>query len=167
MQRKGNILMKLQNAKMRNGFSMITAIFVILIMASVGAFVMNLSGKIVKSTTTQYQHEQAILYAKSYTEYAVMAITGNNRSNDCLEDITNTIEGNFNQGSGYRVRAHISYITTTSVDTSQCSASRVLSTTVQTASIPITAIIDVYIDYKDPDNTNITHTVHRRTVQRI
>ncbi len=69
MQRKGDILMK--NKPMRKAFSMITAIFVIVIMATIAAFVMNLSGKIVKSTTAQYRDAQASLYAKSYTEFVL------------------------------------------------------------------------------------------------
>jgi peptidyl-tRNA hydrolase len=51
----------------RKAFSMITAIFVILMMATVGGFIMNLSGKMVQETASQYRKEQAILYAKSYT----------------------------------------------------------------------------------------------------
>jgi len=145
---------------MRNGFSMVTAVFIIVIMATVGIFVMNLSGKIVKSTTTQYQHEQAELYAKSYTEYAILAVTGNDRSVGCVETIDETF-GN------YRVRTHIAYIVNgTEVNTTKCSNTRVLSTGVTTQNTPLTLIIDAYVYYKDLDSGQY-HTVHRRTVQKI
>ena len=49
---------------MRKAFSLITAIFVIVLMATVAAFIMNLSGKMVKGTTVQFQREQAVLLAK-------------------------------------------------------------------------------------------------------
>jgi len=147
--------------RMRNGFSMVTAVFIIVIMATVGIFVMNLSGKIVKSTTTQYQHEQAELYAKSYTEYAILAVTGNDRSSDCLQTISTTID------NYYRVRTHISYIVNgTEVNTNKCDGVRVLSNTVTRPDTPLTIIVDAYVDYKDPD-TGKYHTVHRRTVQKI
>ena len=68
----------------RKAFSMITAIVVIVLMASVAVFIMNLSGKMVKETTTQYQREQAILLSKSYTEYAVMAVTANEHNTSKL-----------------------------------------------------------------------------------
>jgi len=154
--------------QMRNAFSMITAIFVILLMATVAIFVTNLSGKIVKTTTTQYQHEQALLYAKSYTEYAILAVTGNDRSIACLEDIGGTI-GSPTSGNGYRIRTHIAYIANgNEVDLSQCDGIRVLSSTVTTNSTPLSILIDTYVDYKDPDNTNGPWmTVHRRTIQKI
>lgn len=144
---------------MRNGFSMLTAIFVIIIMATVAAFVTNLSGKIVKSTTVQYQHEQAELYAKSYTEFAVMAVTGNDRSTNCLSTVTGTI-GN------YTIRTHIAYIGPASV-IGNCANTRKLSTHVTTSKTPLTVIIDAYVDYQDLDNDNQTYTVHRRTIQKI
>jgi len=152
----------------RKAFSMLTALIVIVLMATVAAFVMNLSGKIVKSTTTQYQHEQAELYAKSYTEYAILAVTGNDRSVDCLENINGTI-GSPTTGNGYRVRTHIAYIANGSeVDLSQCSGTRILSNSVSTSDTPLTIIIDAYVDYKDPDNTSGPWlTVHRRSVQKI
>jgi len=153
---------------LRKAFSMLTALIIIVLMATVTVFVMNLSGKIVKSTTSQYQHEQAELYAKSYTEYAILAVTGNNRSNNCLEDIGGII-GSPASGNGYRVRTHIAYIVNgAEVDVSKCHSTRILSNSVSTASTPLTIMIDAYVDYKDPDNTSGPWmTVHRRTVQKI
>lgn len=152
---------------MREAFSMITAIFVMVIMASVGALVMSTSGKIVKTTTAQYQHEQAILYAKSYTEFAIMAVTAHDRntSANCVETINGSI-GDPASGNGYRVRTHIAYIGPAS-QIGTCSATRRLSTNVNGANTPLTIIIDAYVDYKDPDNTTQWRTVHRRTVQKI
>ena len=154
--------------KRRKAFSMLTSIVVIVLMATVAMFVMNLTGKIVKSTVIQYQHEQAELYAKSYTEYAILAVTGNNRAIDCVEDIDGTI-GSPTTGNGYRIRTRIAYIVNgTIVDTSKCSSTRVLSTAVTTTDTPLTIIVDAYVDYKDPDNTGGPWlTVHRRTIQKI
>lgn len=158
-------------SSMRKAFSMITAIFVIVIMATVGALVMSTSGKIVKNTTAQYQHEQALLYTKSYTEYTIMAVTGNDRSATCLQTITGTIGDDPNSGNGYRVRTHIAYIadgnSTGRSDVSKCDGVRILSNSVSTTSTPLTIIIDAYVDYRDPDNTAQWRTVHRRTVQKI
>ena len=152
---------------LRKAFSMLTALVVIVLMATVAMFVMNLSGKIVKSTTSQYQHEQAELYAKSYTEYAILAVTGNNRSSDCIEDIGGTI-GSPSSGNGYRIRTHIAYITDSTVDLSKCSSTRILNNTVSTPETPLTIVIDAYVDYKDPDNTSGPWlTVHRRSIQKI
>lgn len=159
----------MKTVQLRNAFSMVTAIFIIVIMATVAAFVMNLGGKIVKSTTMQYQHEQAELYAKSYTEFAVLAVTGNNRTaGNCLKRIQGSI-GTPSNGQGYRIRTLISYIGPAAI-IGTCPATRQLSTAVTTVKTPLTVIIDVYVDYKDPDNTGAGtpwFTVHRRTVQKI
>lgn len=153
----------------RKAFSMVTSLVVIVLMATVAVFVINLGGKIVKSSVNQYQHEQALLYAKSYTEYAIMAVTGNDRSTNCLETITGTIGTDPSSGNGYNIRTHIAYIANgTQVDTTQCSGVRVLSSGVTTVTTPLTIVIDAYVDYKDPDNsTGPWMTVHRRTVQKI
>jgi len=151
---------------MRNGFSMITAIFVMLAMSTVAAFVMNLSGKIVKTTTAQFQHEQAILYAKSYTEFAIMAVTAHDRALNCVSGIVGEI-GDTTNGSGYLITAGIAYIgSLAQID--MCQDEKKLSTTVTDPATPLTVIIDVYVDYKDPDNTDGPWlTVHRRTIQKI
>jgi len=151
------------NSSMRKAFSMITAIFVILIMATVSMLVMNTSGKIVKTTTAQYQHAQAGLYAKSYTEYAVMAVTAHDRGINCLEDITGTI-GNPNIGNGYKIATHIQYIVS---DGNKGTCPRLNANNIITAATPLTLIIDAYVQYKDPDNSAQWLSVHRRTVQKI
>lgn len=151
---------------MRSAFSMITAIFVIVIMAAIGAFVMSLSSKGVKATTAQYQRAQAMLYAKSYTEFAILAVTAHDRTTNCIQTIIGAI-GSPTSGNGYRIRTHIAYIGPVS-EIGTCPATRQLSTNVTTASTPLTIIIDAYVDYKDPDNTaGPWLTVHRRSVQKI
>ena len=151
--------MKRQNQ--REAFSMFTAIVVIILMASVSMLVMNMSGKLVKETTAQYQREQALLLANSYTEYAVMAITANDRStDDCLSTINGTVDG-------YSARIHIAYIGTSAI-MGTCESTRKLSESVTTTTTPLTVIIDAYIDYDDLDNPNgPSITYHRRTVQKI
>lgn len=153
---------------------MITAIFVIVIMASVGAFVMNLSGKMVKETTTQYRHEQAILYAKSYTEFALMAAT----HQACAKKISANIDGNDNEvlsGQGYRVEAYIHYIG----DNTGCiwGTQEIGGDILHPNSVGGTILIDTYVHYRDPEDPRSTSsnawsvfpgtTYHRRTLQRL
>ena len=155
----------MKKVRLRNAFSMLTAIFVIVIMATVSVLVMSLSGKIVKTTTAQFQHEQAILYVNSYTEYAILAVTGHSRVANCIDTISGNI-GTPSTGQGYRISTHISYIGP-ATEVGNCAV--VLNTiNVLTPTTPLTVIIDVYADYKDPDNTSGAYlTVHRRTVQKI
>ena len=155
---------------MRPAFSMITAIFVIMVMASIGAFVMDLTGKMVQETTTQYRKEQAILYAKSYTEYAIMAATARN----CIQKITADVGGDADDvkhGQGYRVEVRVRYLGANSTCPNQFG----------TLNIPApdsVILIDTFVRYRNPespqaingeewDATNPGITYHRRTLQLL
>jgi type II secretory pathway pseudopilin PulG len=158
----------MQIKNQREAFSMLTAIIIIVLMASVSLFVMNLSAKMTRETTAQYQREQAMLYAKSYTEYAIMAVTGNNRAVNCLSDINATL-GDPNNG-GYRIEVHLAYIGN-NAEIGGCTADRQLYTTVVTPGSPLNIIVDTYVRYKEPDHPNPANTpfitYHKRTLQKI
>jgi len=161
---------------MRYGFSMITAIFVILLLSSVGAFIVNISGKTVKSTTFQYRKEQSALLAKSYTELAIMGVTANDATVDnCLEEITGTVGGDPKNGEGYEVKVDISYIGDNTK--LKCTPKHTLSTSQDILrDQQLYIIVDVYVKYIDFDIVSMTEdvkndtpriTYHRRTIQRI
>ena len=165
---------------MRKAFSMITAIFVIVILATVSMLVLNLSATTTNNTTTQYRHEQAALYAKSYTELAIMSVLDYDRTTNCVDTISGTI-GNYANGSGYQVTTNISYIGNGSVVNTLPPCANVLNTDViATTSVPLgntpAIIVDVYVRYKDPEHiaTSTANaaiapdiTYHRRTLQKI
>lgn len=147
---------------MKNAFSMLTAIIVIVLMATVAVFILNLSGKMVKETTAQFQREQSVLLAKSYTEYAIMAVTANeHNSSNCLNSITGTY-------GTYNIQADISYIG----NNLDASCLRKLNTNpINTLKSPLNIIVDVFVKYKDLDHPagasapDITY--HRRSLQKI
>ncbi len=153
---------------MRKAFSMITAIFVIVIMSAVAALVLSLSGKMVKATTIQYRTEQAALLARSYAELAVQAVIMHDRNttSNCVEDI-NTSVNNLVAGSGatsatplngggYGIGIQIHYLG----NNLPCSSSRILNstpittdynTTMGAADALAAILVDVYVRYKDPE----------------
>lgn len=156
----------------REAFSMLTAIFVIVIMASVGAFIMNLSGKMVQETTQQYRKEQAILYAKSYTEYAIMAAT----AQTCIRNITSDIDGipaQVLQGQGYHIEVKVQYLGNNSACINKIGATNIA----RLESVDNIILIDTYVHYRNPEHPNAINSVpwgtdpgityHRRTLQRL
>ncbi|MEA2048530.1 MAG: type II secretion system protein [Campylobacterota bacterium] len=155
--------------KQREAFSMITAIFLIVIMASITGLVMSTAGKIVQETTSQYQKEQAVLWAKSYTEYAVMSVMSNDRNGtgNCIETITGDIDDPEN-GQGYRIDTRISFIGNVE-QVNSCT--NVLSNAVVTTQSPLNILVDVYVSYRDfndPDVSTAPWIVyHRRSLQKI
>ena len=163
--------------KQRKAFSMVTAIFIMVLMSAVAAMVMGTSGKIIKATTAQFQREQSMLLAKSYTEYAIMAVMSNDRAGtgQCINDIkSNGIFNPINNG-GYNARVEIAYISNGSAaaptgdgvdDVNGCI--RVLSDAATTPESSLNIMVDVYITYQDLDNiNNQTLTYHRRSLQKI
>ena len=152
---------------MRKAFSMITAIIVVVLMATVAGFILNLSGKMVKGTTAQFQREQSMLLAKSYTEYAIMAVTANEQNlTTCLNDIS----GNDGGSNGYSIDVKISYIGNglSPAKGGLHANCRTLSNIPGSAKSPLTIIIDAFVRYPDPDNPNdINITYHRRSLQKI
>jgi type II secretory pathway pseudopilin PulG len=159
----------MKKLKMRRAFSMLIAITAIVLVAFLSSIVLGLSGKMIKETTNQFQHEQAQLYAKSYTEYAIMALTANDRTSTCMENIDSTI-GDPDNGNGYRVKVRVAFIGNGNGkgDISNCSSERQLDNSVTTPKSPLSTIIDVYVEYKDPDNTSgAWFSYHRRTLQKI
>ena len=154
---------------MRPAFSMITAIIVMVVMAAIGAFIMNLSGKMVQETTAQYRKEQSILYAKSYTEYAIMAAT----AKKCIRKITSDVDGTQTQtkaGQGYHVEVNVQYLGSNSTCSNKLGATPIpFRDTV--------LVVDTYVYYRDPDSaaaingsawsSDPGYTYHRRTLQHI
>ena len=155
--------------KQRKAFSMLTAIFIIVLMSSVAALVMSTAGKIVKETTTQYQKEQAVLLAKSYTELAIMSVSANaDRSTaNCLETVKGDYAGGSTADGGYSVTSEISYIFDSTVVQS-CNTAHVLTAAGNSDKNATNIIVDVYVRYRDLDNIdNQIISYHRRTLQKI
>ncbi len=150
---------------MRKAFSMLTAIVVIVLMAGITALVMSLSGKIVSETTSQYRKEQAMLLAKSYTEYAILAIQGHDmQTNECLRTITGIINatqfdtangGGANNGEGYRITVSLRYAGLPTTIT--CPNARRLDLNAnRSTSTDVAVMVDVNVRYRDLDTVGNT-----------
>ncbi len=176
----------------RSGFSMITAIFIIVLMSGVAALIFNLTGRTLKETTSQYRKEQAILLARSYTEFAIMAASArdvNTTGTSCLEDISANIgtDDDINKGEGYKIQTNLYYIGDgyryTTDANSNCSNTRILyrENLYKDENSTLNIIVDVYVKYRDmelveafiingntPTATNLPWvTYHKRTLQKI
>ena len=146
---------------MRKAFSLLTAIVMIVLMSAVAALVFNISGKTTKETSTQYRKEQAILLAKSYTEYAILAIQGHNIANNgCLQTITaqvnTTTLGGANaagaiNGEGYLITVRIQYLDVNNINNipGGCPAALVDDIVAGLFNNNPTVLIDVNVRYRD------------------
>jgi len=175
-------MIKVQHKK---AFSMVTAIFTMVIMASVTSLIMNITGKTIHETSAQYQKEQAALLARSYTELAILYAIHKDRTTGCI----NTINAKFGESiagdydAQYEITLKIQYAgNQTNVPPANCS--EIIGTDGNWADsgnngfdATVSLLVDVYVRYKDinhPLNNNgntpnddVVKTFHRRTLQRI
>ena len=145
---------------MRRGFGLITAIVIMITVATLMTLMIGLSSTSVKVTLDLYLKEQAELLSRSATEYALLAISGHDNSVNCIQNIniaypqTNpTHEANVTiwyLGSGL-----------------PASCNNVLSNSIDTNESNLTVIIDTVVSVNQA-NSGVTEPirVHRRTIQK-
>lgn len=72
---------------MKKGFSLILAIFFILLVASIGTLSMSISSSSAKTSINLFIHEQAKLLADGAAEYAIMKVQQNDFAATCVDEI--------------------------------------------------------------------------------
>ena len=162
----------MNNIATKKAFSMVTAVFVIVIMASVTALIMNVTGKTIKETTQQYQKEQAALLARSYTEQALLYALHYDRTGNgsCINEVNATFGDNVNS-QVYTIQTTMQYasnITQTPAACDTLNATPWVDSATTGFNSTVSVIVDVYVsytDFDDPTNRNITF--HKRTLQKL
>ena len=158
----------------KKGFSLLVAIFTIILLSLVASYIFYTSSSIAKESGIQYQQEQARILARSYTEYAVLAISGNdrNKTKKCIDEVTADIGDPIN-GKGYRIKVNITYIGNNKY-INKCLHNA--STLNDTDEDTISAILDVYVMYKETTHPSLNtsyskyipwQVYHRRSIQKI
>jgi len=155
--------------KTKKAFSLVTAIIVIVIMATVTTLIMNVNGKTVKETTQQYQKEQAALLARSYTEQAIFYALHYDRATNgnCINQINATFGPTQNL---YTIQTNIQYASNeTQLNDTGCNhIVRWDDNGTHGFNSSVSLIVDVYVKYKDFDDPmNRDITFHRRTLQKL
>jgi len=153
---------------------MVTAIFVMVFMASLTSMIMGVTGKTLKATTNQYQKEQAQILTRSYTELALLYALNYDRNqagNSCLK----TINATFGEAQNlYTIRVELRYIANNDITLFPNGCTRNISPAWNVPSPALnidqsmSVIIDTYISYKDFDDpSNRDITFHRKTLQKL
>ncbi len=146
---------------MRRGFGLITAIIILVAVAVLMTLMMSLSSASLKSTTDVYLKEQAELLARSAVEYTLLAISGHDNNNSCIENINITYPDSTTPTHEANVSIYYFF------DGAPAGCSHVLDGTIVTKESNMTALIDVTVRV-DMNNTGITDpiVIHRRTIQK-
>ncbi|BDY13501.1 type IV pilus modification PilV family protein [Hydrogenimonas cancrithermarum] len=143
---------------MRRGFTLLSAIFLMLLVATLMVLAFSLSSQTKRQTGDIYMQEQAQLLARSATEFALLAISGHDNRIDCIE----RINLRYPQGAPiYDINMSLHYIG----NGLPCNPSHLLANDIATAESNGTVLIDTFVSYTDPEN-NETIRFHRRTIQK-
>ncbi len=157
---------------MKKGFSLLVAIFTIILLSFVASYIFYASSTVTKVGNLQYQQEQAALLARSYTEYAILAVQGHNRdtSGNCINKIEANVIGNDpDNGKGFKVEVDIYYIGNNKY-VQNCN-NVLASLNDNSSEDTLDIIVDVYVKYKNilhPNKANAPWiTYHKRSLQQI
>jgi len=151
MQRKKHILKRAKNA-----FAMISAIIVIVIIATIMGLSLRLTTQTTKKTTDLYIHEQAILLAHSATEYALLRIS---QAPPCSIANINFIQDNY-----YDINISLRYIYTSDVI---CTNGANIYTIVTTPEQNGSVLMDVSVSVNDPSIDSEQIRFFKRTMQKL
>ncbi len=146
---------------MRKGFSLITAIIIMMAVSLLMTMMISLSSSTVKSTTDMYLKEQAAMLARSATEYALLAISGHDNTQNCIQNINMTYPNA--TSPTHEMNVSIIYM---GRGIPNCN-NNLLDDNISTSDSNLTAIIDVIVSVRK-DQTGITEPIriHRRTIQK-
>jgi type II secretory pathway pseudopilin PulG len=153
MQREGDLLMK-------KGFTLITAIVFIVLIATISALALSFSTFSVKQTSDLYLREQAELLLQSSTEFALLAISGHdiNTTNGCLKAIHAQYPNPL-----FDIDITINYLGN-GLNTASGGNCNILSDNVATPESNVTVIIDTIVTDHNVSTEPIR--LHRRTIQK-
>ncbi|MDD3324958.1 MAG: type II secretion system protein [Sulfurospirillaceae bacterium] len=145
---------------MRKGFSLITAMVFLILVATISALSIALSSQTAKQTGDIFLKSQAELLAKSATEYALLASSGHevNATTGCL----NSINLYYPELANWTHEANISIMYIGSGLPAGCVQ---LGGDIATADSNRTVIIDTLVS-TNPAISNEPIRLHRRTIQK-
>ncbi len=141
----------------RKGIAMIMAIFVLVVLATIMAFTIQMTTKTAKRAADIYVENQAILFAKNAAEYAVYKISTNKNCN--LTSFNTTLR------TYYQVNVDISYIL--SDPNAACPTSTIALTSVGGANAYAYARIDVTVTVDNDSVATEPVRIFRRYVEDI
>lgn len=145
---------------MRRGFGLITAIVIMITVATLMTLMIGLSSTSAKVTLDLYLKEQAELLSRSVTEYALLAISGHPNGTDCIENINIRYP---ESAPTHEANVTLWYIGNGIPTT----CAHILANDINTSESNLTVVIDAVVSVNQA-NTGITEPIriHRRTIQK-
>lgn len=140
---------------MRKGFSLLTAIVFLVLVATISMLALTLSTQSAKQTTDIFLKNQAELLLRSGTEFAMLALSDHNYSLSCLETI------NIEHNDMFDINVSIMYIGSGL----PCNTTAILANNIATDESNRTVIIDTIVTTRAGITTEPIR-MHRRSIQK-
>jgi len=140
---------------MRKGFTLLAAIFFLIVAASIGTLALSIASTSARQSSEVYLREQAQLVAQAAAEYAMFEIFRTNFEDKCLKEVN----GVFNNIFDFNVK--ITYFG----DIGICTPPTIMPGTEGVASTG-NMIFDVFVTSKDKKIPNPIN-FHKRTLQKL
>jgi len=155
--------MQRKNSLLKPGFALISAIIVMLVVASITTFTLMQTSQGAKRTTDIYLYEQAELHTKSIIEYALFVIARDGCQNNL----------NFTVDSIYNVNVDMRYVyTNNTTNTAGTACAEYIGTSTPTGYIQTddqngSVLMDITISVAPADTGSDTLRYFRRTIQKL
>ncbi|WP_107850109.1 type II secretion system protein [Campylobacter concisus] len=149
---------------MRRGFTLIAAIFFVVIASSICMLALSIASTSVKQNSEIYLREQSELVARAATEYAMLAIISNDFSTTCLGNQSenasedNPISGEF--GDLFTFKVYVKYFG------DMGNACKNKDAVIVKGTNQGTIMLDVFVSSKPGKSSNPIN-FHKRTLQKL
>ena len=146
---------------MRRGFTLIAAIFFVVIASSICMLALSIATTSVRQNSEIYLREQSELVARAATEYAVLAVLSNDfykAGAVCIGDKNNPIKGEF--GELFTFEVFVKYFG------DMGEACKDKEAVIVKGPNQGTVLLDVYVSSKGEKATNPIN-FHKRTLQKL
>ena len=149
---------------MRRGFTLIAAIFFVVIASSICMLALSIASTSVKQNSEIYLREQSELVARAATEYAILAIISNDFSTTCLGNQSentsedNPITGEF--GNLFTFKVYVKYFG------DMGDACKNKDAVIVKGANQGTIMLDVFVSSK-PGKASNPINFHKRTLQKL
>ncbi|WP_148803421.1 type II secretion system protein [Campylobacter concisus] len=143
---------------MRRGFTLIAAIFFVVIASSICMLALSIASTSVKQNSEIYLREQSELVARAATEYAMLAIISNDFSATCIGNNDQAITGEF--GDLFTFKVYVKYFG------DMGDACKNKDAVIVKGANQGTIMLDVFVSSK-PGKASNPINFHKRTLQKL
>lgn len=164
MQRKIRVLSRGAKCNSRNGFILIAAVFLMILISAMLLKMLSYTSDDTQRTTNQYLQEQAQLLAYGATEWALLEISEDDRTSSCTKTLSAVYPSDAPTGSEiFNINVSIDYVWVTDPLGTDCGSTFNISAPEQDGN----AYVNVTVTSHSSLGLDVPVRFYRRTLQKL